>query len=55
MKLKATALTLVLAALPSMGMAACDWNKTPSSTASTCPDGQAYDATTGTCVTQSTS
>lgn len=56
MKLKATAVALVLTALPTMGMAECSWMKsTPSSTASTCPEGQAYDATTGTCVTQATS
>jgi hypothetical protein len=56
MKLKATAAALVLAALPTMGMAECSWMKSsPSSTASTCPEGQTYDATSGTCVTQATS
>ena len=55
MKLKATAVALALAAVPTMGFAECSWTKQPSSTASTCPEGQTYDATSGTCVTQATS
>jgi hypothetical protein len=55
MKLKATAVALALAAMPTMGFAQCSWDKTPASTASTCPEGQTYDAASGTCVTQATS
>lgn len=57
MRLKVTIAALVLAAAPSLSFAAgCSWgHERPASTASTCADGQTYDPTTGTCVTQATS
>jgi hypothetical protein len=55
MTLKMTLTALVLAAVPAMGMAECNWSRTPASTVSTCPEGQTYDATSGTCVTAATS
>jgi len=56
MRLKTIFAALALAALPTMGFAACDWGmKSNTTTAATCADGQVYEPTTGTCVTQATS
>lgn len=60
MRLKATIAALVLAAapvlVPATGFAACNWGMEPkSTTASTCAEGQVYDPTSGTCVSQATS
>ena len=57
MRLKTTLAALALAALPTMSfaMGGCNWDRTPASTATVCGEGQTYDVTTGTCVTQATS
>ncbi|MEM1431515.1 MAG: hypothetical protein AAGG09_18825 [Pseudomonadota bacterium] len=56
MRLKTTFAALALAALPTMSFAmGCNWDHTPASTATVCEEGQTYDVTTGTCVTQATS
>ena len=56
MRLKTILAAIAIATLPTMGFAMCDWGmKSNTTTAATCADGQVYDATTGTCVTQATS
>ncbi|MEM9247299.1 MAG: hypothetical protein AAGB05_01240 [Pseudomonadota bacterium] len=56
MRLKTTLAALALAALPTVSFAmGCNWDHTPASTATVCGEGQTYDVTTGTCVTQATS
>jgi hypothetical protein len=56
MRLKTTLAALVLAALPATSFAfGCSYDRTPTSTAATCGEGQTYDATTGTCVPSATS
>ncbi len=56
MRLKTTLAALVLATVPAMGFASCNWGMEPkSTTASTCAEGQVYDPTSGTCVSQATS
>lgn len=55
MTIKTTIAALVLAAAPTLALAGgCNWEKTPT-TASTCVEGQVYDAATGTCVPSATS
>ena len=58
MRLKTTFAAIALAALPTMSFAmgaGCNWERTPASTATVCGEGQTFDVTTGTCVTQATS
>lgn len=55
MKLKATAVALVLTVLPTFGMAECNWGHSTTSTTLSCPEGQVYDAASGTCVVQASS
>jgi hypothetical protein len=54
MRLKATIAAIALATLPTLGYASCSWEHKNTS-ASTCAEGQTYDAATGTCVTATTS
>ena len=54
MRLKVTAAALLLAFLPAAAMASCNWEHSNES-ANQCPEGHAYDATSGTCVKLTTS
>lgn len=50
MKIKATLLAAALVALPGVAAAMC-WDRPHEQTASSCTDGQVWDADAGSCVT----
>ncbi|MEZ5754376.1 MAG: adenylosuccinate lyase [Paracoccaceae bacterium] len=56
MKIKTTLIALTLGLAPTFALAGggCNWEKTQQS-ASSCAEGTVYDATSGTCVPQTTS
>lgn len=54
MRLKTALAALALAALPAAAIADCGWHKTNQS-ASQCPQGQAFDSATSSCVPLSSS
>lgn len=53
--IKTTLAALALATVPTLSFAMCSWDAHKSETAASCAEGMVWDATSGTCVTASTS